>query len=105
MMRVARRRSSAWLEQGLHKAKVTGSNPVAAICLSTQNLQLRQLFFQFLGAGLRYLGVAEFEGPIPEKGPSFQAGNKVILAELVDIRTTRMAGGVWKCVCKESAGL
>src|SRR4051794_6657624 len=25
------RRSSAWSEQGLHKAKVTGSNPVAAI--------------------------------------------------------------------------
>jgi hypothetical protein len=25
-----RRRSSAWLEQGLHNAKVTGSNPVAA---------------------------------------------------------------------------
>lgn len=29
-MKVERRRSSAWLEQGLHKAKVTGSNPVAA---------------------------------------------------------------------------
>jgi hypothetical protein len=30
MMRKEWRRSSAWLEQGLHKAKVTGSNPVAA---------------------------------------------------------------------------
>ena len=30
------------------------------------------------------------KGPIPEKGPPFQAGNKVILAELVGVRTTRM---------------